>query len=72
MKFVANDYTPQDICKIMREWTDLTQEEFGKTIHRTARSISYIENGERHFTVQTLLEIANIHGIKIIIQKEDS
>lgn len=72
MKLVANEHTPQDICRIIREWTELTQSEFGKTIHRSARSIGQLEHGERHFTVQTLLDIANANGIKIIIQKEDN
>lgn len=70
MKFTANEYTPQEICKILREWTELTQKDFGKTINRSERSIRTLENGERHLTVQTLLNIANTHGIKVIIEKE--
>lgn len=70
MKFLANDYKPEDICKIMREWTDLNRKDFGKSIHRTERSIRSLETGERHITVQTLLDIAKTHNIKIIIEKE--
>lgn len=51
--------------------TNLTQEEFGKTIYRSKRSIRLLETGERHLSVQTLLEIARIHNIKIIIKKEE-
>lgn len=70
MKLLANDYKPEEICKILREWTNLTQPEFGKTIHRSERSVRSLENGERHLTVETLLKIANTHGMKVIIEKE--
>lgn len=30
MEFQANDYKPEEICRIMREWTDLDRKEFGK------------------------------------------
>lgn len=70
MKFTANEYTPQEICKMLREWTELSQTEFGKSIHRSDRSIRMLESGESHLTVETLLKIANTHGMKVIIQKE--
>lgn len=71
MKFVANDYTPQEIAKLLREATELTQKEFGKTINRSERSVRSLESGTRHLTVETLLNIANTHNFKIIILKED-
>lgn len=70
MEFQATDYKPEDICRIMREWTDLDRENFGKSIHRTERSIRSLETGERSLTVQTLLDIAKAHDIKIIIKKD--
>lgn len=70
MEFQATDYKPEEICRIMREWTDLDRNDFGKTIHRTERSIRSLETGERNLTVQTLLDIAKTHNIKIIIKKE--
>jgi len=70
VKFVANDYKPNEICRMIREWTDLTQIEFGKTIHRSDRSIRMLESGESHLTVETLLAIAKAHNIKVIIEKE--
>ena len=71
VKIVANDYTPQEIAKLMREATDLTQKEFGKTISRSERSVRSLESGTRHLTVQTLLNIAKAHNFKVIITKED-
>lgn len=71
MKFIANDYTQQEIIRIIREWTELSQKEFGKTIHRSEGSIQSFELGRRNYTVQTLIQIANTHGIKITIEKEE-
>ena len=70
MKFLANEYEPKEICKIIREWTSLTQKEFGKSVHRSDRSIRMLESGQSHLTVETLLNIAKAHNIKIIIEKE--
>lgn len=71
MKFLANDYKPNDICRMMREATNLTQKEFGKSIHRTDRSVRMLESGETHLTFETLLEIARTHKFKVIIEKEE-
>lgn len=70
MKFQATEYSPNDICKMMREWTNLTQEEFGKTIHRSGRNVRMLESGQSHLSVETLLKIAKTHNIKITIEKE--
>lgn len=70
MKFLANDYSAEDICRMIREWTNLTQDDFGKTIHRSGRSVRMLESGESHLTVETLLKIAKTHGIKITVEKE--
>lgn len=72
MKLHATDYTTEEILKILREWTGLTQKDFGKTISRSERSIQSLESGDRHCTVDTLLQIAKTHNIKIVITKEAS
>lgn len=72
MKLKATDYTTEEILKFLREWTGLTQKEFGKTIHRTERSIQSLESGYRHLNVDTLLQIAKTHNIEIIITKDTS
>ena len=56
MKLQAEGYSTEDILKILREWTGLTQKEFGKTINRSERSIQSLESGSRHCTVDTLLQ----------------
>lgn len=70
MKIVASDYEPKDIIKIIREWTELTQQEFGKSIHRTRDSIQKIESGKRGYNINTLLDIAKEHNLTITIEKK--
>lgn len=72
MKLKATEYTTEEILKIFREWTGLTQKDFGKSISRTERSIQSLESGDRHLTVDTLLQIAKTHNIKIVISKDTS
>lgn len=72
MKLKATEYTTEEILKILREWTGLTQKDFGKSISRTERSIQSLESGDRHLTVDTLLQIAKTHNIKIVISKDTS
>lgn len=70
MKLVANKYKPNELLRIIRDYTGLSQNDFGKKIHRSERSVRALELGENHITVQTLFDIANTFGIKIIIEKE--
>lgn len=70
MKIVANDYEPKDIIKIIREWTELTQKEFGKSINRSLRGIQDYEAGRRCYNINTLLDIAEKHNITITIEKK--
>ena len=70
MKVIANDYSSKEVIKIIREWTDLTQEKFGKSINRSKSSIQAFERGVRNYNFTTLLEIADKHKIKIIIEKD--
>ncbi len=69
VKIDATKYTTEEILKIIREWTGLTQKEFGSSINRSERSIQSLESGARHCTMDTLLQIAKIHNVNIIISK---
>lgn len=69
VKIDATKYTTEEILKIIREWTGLTQKEFGSSINRSERSIQSLESGARHCTMDTLLQIAKIHNVSIIISK---
>jgi len=69
MKIVANDYEEKDIMKIIRQWTELTQKEFGKSINLSKMTIQSYEIGQRRFSFETLLRIAHKHNLKITIEK---
>jgi len=71
MKLIANEYEPKEMFKIIREWTNLTQEELGKEMGKKGRSwAKEIENGKNRFYYSDLLEIAKKYNIKIIITKD--
>lgn len=69
VKIDATKYTTEEILKIIREWTGLTQKEFGKSINRSERSIQSLESGARYCTIDTLLQIAKVHNINIYVSK---
>lgn len=70
MKIKANDYKDYEIIKIIREWTELTQKQFSETIHRSRHTLQSMELGRSGIYLQTLLDIANIHGLTITIEKK--
>lgn len=70
MKAILNDYEVKDIVKMLREWTGETQEGFAKRVNRSYASIRKIESGERNIYLHTLLEWADIFGIKITMEKK--
>lgn len=55
--------------KIIREWTELTQKEFGKSIGKAERTIQGLELGETGYSIKTLLKIAKVHNLEITIEK---
>ncbi len=71
MKIIANNYSPKELIRIIREWTELTQKDFGKSINRSEKGIQAFELGTRNYDVKTLIQIANTHGLKITIEKEE-
>lgn len=68
---IANDYEPKEIIRVIREWSELTQKEFGKTIHRSEKGIQAFELGTRNYDMRTLIQIAKVHGLKITIEKKE-
>lgn len=69
MKIIANNYEAKDIIKFIRESTELTQEEFGKSINKSLRTIQDYESGRRRYNIETLLDIAKKHNLTITIEK---
>ena len=70
MKIIANNYNAPDIMRIVREWTELSQTEFGKSIHRSLRGVQAFESGERNYSLQTFIQIANTHRNNYNARKE--
>ena len=71
MKFTANDYEPKEVFRILREWTNLTQEELGKLMNKKGRAwAKNIESGRSRYYFEDILAIAKKHKIKIIFEKD--
>ena len=54
MKIIANNYEPKEIIKIIRQWGEKTQEEFGKTINRSKDTIQSYEIGRNKITLDKI------------------
>ncbi len=70
MKFISNDYEPKHVIRILREWSELTQEEFGKRVNLSKMTIQGYERGIRKYTFDTLMKIAKEYGYVITIEKK--
>ncbi|MCL2884280.1 MAG: helix-turn-helix domain-containing protein [Oscillospiraceae bacterium] len=70
MKFKANEYTKGEIIRIIREWTELTQQEFGDAIGKSRMSIQGYELGRTNYGIDVLLEIARKFNVTITIEKK--
>lgn len=69
MRILANDYQAKDIVKMIREWTELNQKEFGKTLSRSRDSINNIENGRNRMYLNDFMDMCKKHNVKIIIER---
>ena len=70
MRLIFNDYEPKEIIMIIREWTGLTQKEFGKSIGKSERTIQDYEGGRINYNVKLLKDICKLYNIKITIEKK--
>ena len=70
MKIKANDYEPKEIMKIIREWTEKSQTSFGNDVGLGKMSIQGYERGLRRYSFETLMKIAEKHGLVITIEKK--
>lgn len=69
-KIDLTKYSPEQTIKIIREWSELTQKEFGKTVGVNEERISNYERGKSRYTFEFLLKVAKKHDIKIIAEKD--
>lgn len=70
MEFKANDYNRAEIMKIIREWTELTQNEFAKKIGKSKMTVQAYERNLSNYNIDTLLEIAKEFHLEITIKKK--
>jgi len=64
-----NDYTKGEIIKIIREWTELTQKEFGEIIGKSKASIQDYELEKTNYGIEILKKIAKEFNLVITIEK---
>ncbi len=70
MKIIANNYKEKEVIKILREWTELKQSDFGKSIGMSSSSIQSYERGVRKYKFETLMKIAKKYNYTITIEKK--
>lgn len=72
MKADLKDYGSGAFMRIIREWTGLTQKEFGKAIGRSERTIQDYEAGTTNYNVKTLEKITEKFNIVIVTENRSS
>ena len=70
MKIIANNYQPKEIIKIIREWSELTQKDFAKTINKSKDTIQSYELGRNKIKLDTFMEIAKKQNLIITIERK--
>lgn len=70
MKIIANEYQAKDIVRMIREWTELNQKDFGNTLKRSRDSINNIENGRNRMYLNDFLDMCKKHNVKITIERK--
>ena len=70
MKLKANDYASSHLIKIIREWTEMSQQDFAQSIGLTRSAIAKYEGDERNFSFATFMKICREHNIDVILEKK--
>lgn len=71
MKLKANKYEPKDIMKIVREWTNKTQKEFGEDVKKSNEWVKANETGKTNYYYKDLLNICKKNNIDITFSKDE-
>ncbi len=71
MKIKANDYKANEVMKIIREWTNLSQEKFAKELGRSRNGINNIENNRNKLYLNDFLTICDKFDITITLEKKN-
>ena len=70
MKIKANDYKANEVRKIIREWTTLSQQKFAKEVGRSRNSINNIENDRNRIFLNDFLDICDKFDIVVTLEKK--
>ena len=66
----TDKYQQNEILKFMREATNLSQQEFAKSIGKSKDWVRKNEYGLTNYYFKDLIKIAKIHGFEIQIKKK--
>ena len=69
MKVNLKDYDRGSFIKFIREWTGLTQKEFGKELGKSLRTIQEYEAGDVNYGINVLYTISKEFNIDVIFEK---
>lgn len=69
MRFYLKDYNRGEIIRIIREWTALTQKEFGERIGKSKRTVEQYEAGSVNYGIDVLYTITKEFKIDIVFEK---
>ncbi len=70
MKVSLKEYGQGNFIKIIREWSGLTQKEFGKLINKSERTIQDYESGNINYKISILEQICRKLNISINAEKK--
>lgn len=70
MQLNTNDYKPNEILRFIRQYTNLTQKEFAKSINKSTAWQQSNELGRANYLFKDLLEIINKYNLEIIIRNK--
>lgn len=72
MKISTNKYEANEIMKIIRKWTNLSQEKFAKELGRSRNGINNIEHNRNRIYLNDFLDICKKFNITVTIEKNRS
>lgn len=68
MELNTNKYKPKEILKFIREYTNMTQKEFAKSINKSEAWQQSNELGRTNYYFKDLIEITKKYDMEIIIK----
>lgn len=68
MKLNIKDYKNNDIIRILREYSSLTQKEFAKKLKKDIRTIQRYESGEIGIDLDMVRDICKICDLSLTIE----